>query len=387
MLPSGSLVFSATDDMRQVPTMSQHVLRYTLMVGSDIPGPYPQLTSSSLQLSTAFPKAAEGNKLRAENGQLRADAYSDDQSQTFQQRVWSSKEFQIDLHAWVAKMRSIDKKELENLYHHTDQATPAELSVTMSALKNVERLSDDCSIDERDKPDIITMVFLQKLQEDPSDAQIQTFQQRAWSSKEFQIALHERVEEIVTEMKKMHLIGAEDEKTLYHLIHQRDRDIIKALIEIATIDDEETSTEEKAKKEEVKKDKKKKLTNLKDKLKFLKDSLTAGAGVKPFLSARLPFKRTSRNLSRMRTAHILQVPGTGKKEENIFNVQLARYFVENVWKLERPDVIISVTGGASKNFHLRPEYKEKLMRGMMEGTWKLKTWSVQIYVCICFLSV
>ena len=101
---------------------------------------------------------------------------------------------------------------------------------------------------------------------------------------------------------------------------------------------------------------------------------------KPFLSARLRFKRTCRKKS----AHILQVPC--KKEEDIFNVQLVRYFVENVWKLERPDVIISVTGGAD-NFDLPPEQNAMLMRGMMEGTRKLKTWSVPIYGCISFLSV
>ena len=227
----------------------------------------------------------------------------------------------------------------------------------------------------------------EKLQAPPSDAQIKTFQQRAWSSKEFQIDLHEWV----AEMFKLHLIDGEDEKTLYHRIHQRDSDIIRAIIEIATINDDETRTDCESKKK-LKENKEQELTNLKEKLKQ-----TAGAGVQPFLSARLPFKKTSRNLSRMRTAHILQVPGTGKKEEeilntgkqkeDILNVQLVRYFVESVWKLERPDVIISVTGGASKNFDLRPEYNEKLMRGMMEGTRKLKTWSVSIYVCISFLSV
>jgi hypothetical protein len=243
---------------------------------------------------------------------------------------------------------------------------------------------------------------LQKLQEDPSDGQIKTFQQRAWSSNEFQIELHERVGEIVTEMKKMPLIDEEDEKNLdhqenlYHLIHQRDPDIIKAIIDIATIDDKETSlgTDDESKKRvlreamlmNLKLKSLKELMNLK--LKSLKEPLkdafknpSGAAGVKPFLSARLPFKRASRK----RSAHILQVPGN--EEEDICNVQLVRYFVENVWKLERPDVIISVTGGASKNFDLRPEYKEKLMRGMMDGTRKLKPWSVSIYGCISFLSV
>jgi hypothetical protein len=234
----------------------------------------------------------------------------------------------------------------------------------------------------------------EKLLAEPSDPQIKTFQQRAWSSKKFQIDLHEWV----AEMFELRLIDEEDEKTLYHRIHQRDSDIIRAIIEIATIDDEETRTDEESKKKELKENKDHNLTNLKGKLGKTagagKPGVQVSAGVQPFLSASLPFKKTSRNLSRMRTAHILQVPGTGKKEEDILNtgtkeedilnVRLVRYFVENVWKLERPDVIISVTGGASKNFDLRPEYNEKLMRGMMEGTRKLKTWSVSIYVCICF---
>jgi hypothetical protein len=206
----------------------------------------------------------------------------------------------------------------------------------------------------------------EKLQAPPSDLQIKTFQQRAWSCKEFQIDLHE----CVAEMSLDKLLDKKQKRNLYHLIQQRDHDIIKAIIDIATIDEE-------AKKKE-------KLENLSTKLK--EPLKTAKAGVKPFLSARLPFKGESRNLSRKRTAHILQLPGTGD-EEDILNVRLVRYFVENVWKLGRPDVIISVNGGASKNFDLRPEDNEKLMRGMMEGTRKLKTWSVSIYGCICFLSV
>ncbi len=198
---------------------------------------------------------------------------------------------------------------------------------------------------------------------------------------QIQIALHERVGEIVIEMKKMRLIDKEDEKTIYHRIHQRDPDIIKKIIEIRD-DDEETSREQRL-----------------ENIKKLKDALkkpSGAADVKPFLwppyvfmgyfPARLPFKRTSRK----RYAHILQVPtgvpGTGD-EEDIFKIPLVRYFVENVWKLERPDVIISVTGGASLNFDLHPDKNDMLMRGMMEGTRKLKPWSVPIYGCISVLSV
>jgi hypothetical protein len=218
---------------------------------------------------------------------------------------------------------------------------------------------------------------MKELLQAPSIGQIKTFQQRAWSSKEFLIELHKRVAEMSLDEQ---LDKEEQKRNLYHLIHQRDHDVIRAIIDIATMDNKETRTHEESKKREEM------LMLLKRKI--LEEPLkTAAPGVKPFLAARLPFKAASRNVSRMRTAHILQVPGTGKGEEDIFNVHLVRYFVEKVWKLERPDVIISVTGGASKNFDLRPEYNEKLMRGMMEGTRKLKTWSVSIYVCISFLSV
>ncbi len=203
----------------------------------------------------------------------------------------------------------------------------------------------------------------------PSIGQIKTFQQRAWSSEEFQIALHERVGDIVIEMKKMRLIDKEDEKTIYHRIHQRDPDIIKTIIEIRDHTNMPSCLTLPA------------LERLIDALK----KPSRAADVKPFLSARLPFKRTSRK----RCAHILQVPtgvpGTGD-EEHIFNVPLIRYFVENVWKLERPNLILSVTGGAS-DLDLPPKDNEMLIRGIMESTRKLKPWSVPIYGCTSFLSV
>jgi hypothetical protein len=163
------------------------------------------------------------------------------------------------------------------------------------------------------------------------------------------------------------------------------------------------------------------------------------ADVNPFLSYRLPFKRTMKRSS----AHILQVPATSlglewkeagsekpsmgaeiynellaaalqKKvefsktewenfqvadlssgsyiksgdryfkpagKEDLFNVHLVRYFVENVWKLEKPDVIISITGGA-QNFDLPPEQKDRMMRGMMEGTRQIKPWSVSAFTSV-----
>ena len=71
--------------------------------------------------------------------------------------------------------------------------------------------------------------------------------------------------------------------------------------------------------------------------------------------------------------------GAGK--EDLFNVHLVRYFVENVWKLDQPDVIISITGGA-QNFDLPPEQKDRMMRGMMEGTRQIKPWSVSAFTSV-----
>ena len=90
----------------------------------------------------------------------------------------------------------------------------------------------------------------------------------------------------------------------------------------------------------------------------------------------MPFKRKGHE----KGAQILQVPGI-PDEEDLINVHLVRYFVENVWKLERPDVIISITGGA-QNFDLPPEHKDRMMRGMMEGTRQIKPWSVSAFTSV-----
>jgi hypothetical protein len=89
--------------------------------------------------------------------------------------------------------------------------------------------------------------------------------------------------------------------------------------------------------------------------------------VKALLSVKLPFKK-----SKCKSTHILQLPSV---PDNTANVHLVRNFVEEVWNLPRPEVIISVTGGA-KHFDLSPEHKDRMMRGMMEGTRKLNPWSL-----------
>ena len=268
-----------------------------------------------------------------------------------------------------------------------------------------------------------------KMSDAPSSEQIQTFRQRAWSSEKFQIGLHEWV----GERKKERWINEKQEEALCHRIHRRDHGCIKKIIDICDYDyDEETSTHEVSKKMAKDYVESKKRAMVMEMLEGIKEcpkdaartflvqlpanackgqvltlkapdglpcagqettfTLPEGvkggqiislpcpceADVKPFLSSRLRFKRTARKKS----AHILQVPC--KMEEDIFNVQLVRYFVEHVWKLERPDVIISVTGGAAE-YNLPPEHNAMLMRGMMEGTRKLKPWSVSIYGCISFV--
>ena len=283
----------------------------------------------------------------------------------------------------------------------------------------------------------------------PSDDQMRTFQQCALSCKDVQIAL--LVE--VAEQEKLRLITKDQEEQLYRLIHQRDPDIIRTIIEMKTINIEREEQERQQNDaERNRKEKELNAKKLKDALEkhiFEHNRIKAGdhyfkpavADVNPFLSYRLPFKRTMTRSS----AHILQVPATSlglkwkeagserpstgaeinnellaaalskkvefnKKEwenfqvadlssgsyiyagdryfkpaatgkEDLFNVHLVRYFVENVWKLEKPDVIISITGGA-QNFDLPPEQKDRMMRGMMEGTRQIKPWSVSIFTSV-----
>jgi hypothetical protein len=225
----------------------------------------------------------------------------------------------------------------------------------------------------------------------PSDDQIRTFQQCALSSKEQQIALHEKV----AELKRLGLIDKEEEKELYRLIHQRDPDIMSAIMENAGISKADATGEaDSSGKDEERQqvDARRKLAEKKLKVALEKHSATApAADVKPFLSYRLQFnihleQNNSKRTIKGNSAHILQVPAptTVEKDrfkENLFNIHLVRYFVENVWKLDQPDVIISITGGA-QNFDLPPEHKDRMMRGMMEGTRQMKPWSVSAFTSV-----
>ncbi len=58
-----------------------------------------------------------------------------------------------------------------------------------------------------------------------------------------------------------------------------------------------------------------------------------------------------------------------------YNEHLTRFFVDKVWALPRPDVIISVAGGA-KYFKLSAGHKDRIMKGMMEGTRNLNPWFI-----------
>eukprot|EP00802_Teleaulax_amphioxeia_P009771 Tamp_09792.p2 GENE.Tamp_09792~~Tamp_09792.p2 ORF type:complete len:240 (-),score=46.28 Tamp_09792:1160-1879(-) len=49
--------------------------------------------------------------------------------------------------------------------------------------------------------------------------------------------------------------------------------------------------------------------------------------------------------------------------------------MEHVWKLKRPDVIISVTGGA-EDFDLSTEELDRIFKAMMDGTRSLDAWFV-----------
>jgi hypothetical protein len=82
------------------------------------------------------------------------------------------------------------------------------------------------------------------------------------------------------------------------------------------------------------------------------------------LSMQLPFEQhqAGEPADRAKFA-IVKDPGAAKGEpDSLYNVHLLRFFVEQEWKLERPDVIISVTGGAGE-FNFPSMHKDMIMRG------------------------
>ena len=57
------------------------------------------------------------------------------------------------------------------------------------------------------------------------------------------------------------------------------------------------------------------------------------------------------------------------------NIHLLKFFALYQWNLPRPDIIFSVTGGAAA-FDLNNDEKDKILKGLMEGTRELSPWFI-----------
>jgi transient receptor potential cation channel subfamily M protein 2 len=57
------------------------------------------------------------------------------------------------------------------------------------------------------------------------------------------------------------------------------------------------------------------------------------------------------------------------------NVELVMKLILKVWKLEVPNLVISVTGGA-KSFHLKPRLKEVFQRGLIKAAKSTGAWII-----------
>ena len=49
--------------------------------------------------------------------------------------------------------------------------------------------------------------------------------------------------------------------------------------------------------------------------------------------------------------------------------------IKKIWKLEVPNLVISVTGGA-KSFHLKPRLKEVFQRGLIKAAKSTGAWII-----------
>ena len=94
------------------------------------------------------------------------------------------------------------------------------------------------------------------------------------------------------------------------------------------------------------------------------------------LTARLPFEHAKQGQYAGDKVEFVIVKDHKNRTDNmaakeipkgLYNVHLLRYFIEAEWQLPRPDVIISVTGGAQA-FDLPSVHKDMIMKGMMENT-------------------
>jgi len=80
------------------------------------------------------------------------------------------------------------------------------------------------------------------------------------------------------------------------------------------------------------------------------------------LSLKLPFKDQSASTDSVRCVIMKDSKAQPFDDKDVYNCNLLRYFIEKEWELERPDVIISVTGGATA-FDLPANHKDMIMKG------------------------
>lgn len=87
------------------------------------------------------------------------------------------------------------------------------------------------------------------------------------------------------------------------------------------------------------------------------------------MSGSFHWDKPEQGTSRQEPAHYLVV-----KQDT--HVQLLKFYAQHVWGLKKPGIVISVTGGAQSMDNLNSEEKEKIFKGMMEGTKGLQPWIV-----------
>ena len=58
------------------------------------------------------------------------------------------------------------------------------------------------------------------------------------------------------------------------------------------------------------------------------------------------------------------------------NAWLVRYYAEHVWKLQAPEVLISITSGLTSDYNLEASIEDQLLYDMMDMTNKFKAWLI-----------
>ena len=69
------------------------------------------------------------------------------------------------------------------------------------------------------------------------------------------------------------------------------------------------------------------------------------------------------------------------KAGGITNPYLVRYYAENVWKLHKPQVLISITSGHTTDYNLESSIEDHLLYDMMEMTNNLNAWLITNGAC------